>query len=118
MKHAPEKYYNKSGFDPIWIEDQLKSDIASIDPAIEDFDIAVDPTTLDGPNPGYLIQYRNDFGLLLPLRDEDGDIVVWRPNIEESEEAGRQLNESVEKARAKRRKAIKEKTIDIDGGIF
>lgn len=119
MKYAPEVYYNKRGLDPVWIQKQLKSDIVSIDESIEDYALVVDPNTEGTEAPEYRIQYLNDRGITLFLQDKDGDTLLWRPDIEASDNVKKQLNESAESFKKKREKnLIEQEGIDITGGVF
>lgn len=94
MKHAPEKYYNTKNLDPIWIEQDLNEDVIGILPEVGDYTLAVDPDTIGTETPGYMINYVNKEGVPLILRDNEGDILLWRPDIQTSKNAQRQIAEA------------------------
>lgn len=102
MKHAPENYYNKRGLDPKWIEKQLQVDVNSISAEIKDYDLSVHPDTETTNNPGYLVNYISPNGIPLLLRDEEGALLVWRPDITTSEDANNQIKEKEDKLKSKR----------------
>jgi hypothetical protein len=94
MKHSPENYYNKRGLNPKWIGIQLDSDIKGIKSDITDFDITALPDTIGTDNPGYSVNYLSPEGIPLMLRDEEGRLLIWRPDIEASEDVKKQKQES------------------------
>lgn len=96
MKRAPELYYNQKGLDPVWIEEQLKSDVGNLVPDTGDITLQADPGTENTDRPLYQVHYLNKNGIPLILRDKNGDILGWKPDIETSQNAKDQVSESVE----------------------
>ena len=91
IKHAPEKYYNTKNLDPEWIEQDLKKDVSEILPEVEDYDLSVDPDTIGSEQPGYLINYVTEHGIPVLLRDNNKNLLVWRPDINTSGNAKKQM---------------------------
>lgn len=109
MKYAPEKYYNQNGLDPQWINKQLVEDVKVLDPELNDFNLSVDPDTIGSERPGYFVNYVSENGIPLQLRDQDGNLLLWRPDISTSEDAAKQI-----KAAQENFKIIEQDIITLD----
>jgi hypothetical protein len=106
MRKAPENYYNKRGLDPKWMELQLRQDVQSIVPGIEEYDLTVNPDSENTDRPGYNVNYLSPEGIPLMLRDNEGNLLIWRPDIDTSEDAARQIKESEQELIRRRRSQI------------
>lgn len=104
VKHAPEIYYNKRGLDPIWIQRQLRTDVSSLIPEVEDYDLSVIPDTIGTANPSYTVDYLSENGIPLKLRDAKGRLLRWRPDINQSQDVKDQITKVEDEFKLKRRR--------------
>jgi hypothetical protein len=106
MRKSPDNYYNKRGLDPKWMQIQLKEDIQSILPEVGDYDLTVHPDSENTERPGYNVNYLSPEGIPLMLRDPEGNLLIWRPDINTSEDAANQIREAEEEEIRRRRAQI------------
>lgn len=84
MKYAPEVLYNVQGVGSDWIEDQFNEDMESI--GAEGAIIATDNSVAREEQPSYPVLVAGEDGILEPLRDENNDLLRYKPDYKATED--------------------------------
>ena len=98
MKFAPEAVYD-NGTDPEWMSEQFDEDTKGLLPENAKKDknlfLSVNPDSIRQQDPNYIVNIKDDNGIITPLIDEAGRLVLWRPDWKTSPEFKRKHEEGL-----------------------
>lgn len=86
MKYAPSVFYSVPGVDNKWMKKQFNSDMKSLGIKPKNTIITTDFATTSEREPTWPILTTDERGVIVPLFDDAGDVLRWKPDFKSTRE--------------------------------